>query len=154
MTVGWRRLPPADGHAYGRIVAIDDLVVFEGWEVVASAIAGYAVRFRLVVGPDVVARALEVDADGPHGLRRLSVRRDPKGHWWADGRRRTDLDGCLDVDVAAMPLATAPAIRRLDLPVGGTAAIVVARVDVPSVIVSPMEWRYERLPSDEPGAHR
>ncbi len=77
--------------------------------------AGMPCRFRLVVGPDFVARALEVDADGPHGLRRLSVRRDPKGHWWVNGKRRSDLDGRLDADVAATPLTNTPTIRRLGL---------------------------------------
>jgi hypothetical protein len=119
--------------------------VFEGWEVVAAPSGGYASRFRLVVGPDFVARALEVDADGPRGLRRVSARRDPKGHWWVNGQRRSDLDPALDADVAATPLTNTPTIRRLALDVGETADLSVAWVDVPSLEVTLREQRYERV---------
>ena len=77
--LGWRRLEPDPGHAYGRVLRVGDAAVYEGWEVVAGPSGGWAIRFRLVVGPDSVARALECDADGPRGLRRVSVRRSPKG---------------------------------------------------------------------------
>jgi hypothetical protein len=124
---------------------VGDAHVFEGWEIVAAPSGGHAVRFRLVVGPDFVARALEIDADGPRGLRRLSVRRDPKGHWWANGQRRSDLDAALDLDVAATPLTNTPTIRRLRLDPGQSAAITVAWVDVPTLDVNPVEQRYTRL---------
>ena len=140
-------MPPDEGHAYGRVVTIDDAHVFEGWEIVATPSVGYALRFRLIVGPDFVARALEIDADGPRGLRRLSVRRNPKGAWWADGKRRPDLDGCLDVDVAATPLTNTPTIRRLALPPGGAADVDVAWVDVPALTISVLRQRYEHLVS-------
>jgi hypothetical protein len=120
--------------------------VFEGWEVVAAESGGHAVRFRLIVGPDFVARALEVDADGPHGLRRLSVRRAPKGQWWVNGQRRSDLDPSLDVDIAATPLTNTPTINRLDLAPGEVAEIAVAWVDAPSLTIALTEQRYERLP--------
>ena len=127
------------------MVTIDDAHVFEGWEIVATPSVGYAVRFRLIVGPDFVARALELDADGPRGLRRLSVRRSPKGAWWADGKRRPDLDGCLDIDVAATPLTNTPTIRRLALPPGRAADVEVAWVDVPSLAISVVRQRYEHV---------
>jgi hypothetical protein len=138
-------VPPDDGHAYGRIVMVGDAHVFEGWEIVAVPSGGHAVRFRLVVGPDFVARALEMDADGPRGVRRLSVRRDPKGHWWANGQRRSDLDAAVDLDVAATPLTNTPTIRRLALAPGASADIIVAWVDVPALEVNAVEQRYTRL---------
>jgi hypothetical protein len=136
------------GHAYARVVHVGDTTVYEGWEVVARPGGGHAVRFRLVVGPDFVARALEVDADGPNGLRRLSVRRNPKGHWWADSKRRTDLDGSLDIDVAATPLTNTPTIRRLGLAPREAADVTVSWVDVPSLTIAAFDQRYERLPSE------
>jgi hypothetical protein len=123
-------------------------LIHEGWEVVATASGGHACRFRLVVGPDLVARALEVDADGPRGLRRLSVRRSPKGQWWVDGKRRLDLDGPLDADVAATPLTNTPTIRRLALEVQASATVSVVWVDVPSLTLAVVEQRYERVGPD------
>jgi hypothetical protein len=153
VTAGWRRLSPDDGHAYARVVDVGDTHVYEGWEVITRPSGGHAVRFRLVVGPDFVARALEVDADGPRGLRRLSVRRNPRGQWWADGKRRTDLDGCLDIDVAATPLTNTPTIRRLDLQLGEATELTVAWVDIPSLSIGPFVQRYERVNAAEPGTH-
>jgi hypothetical protein len=131
-------------------MTLADVHVFEGWEVIATEAGGYAVRFRQIVGPDFVTRALEVDADGPRGLRRLSARRDPKGHWWADGKRRSDLDGCLDADVAATPLTNTPAIRRLGLLPGEGADLLAAWVDAPALSIVATEQRYERLADDGP----
>ena len=146
--LGWQRLAPDEGHAYGRVLSLDDARIYEGWEVIAGPSGGYACRFRLVVGPDGITRALEVEADGPRGLRRLSVRRSLKGQWWADGKRRADLDGPLDADVAATPLTNTPAIRRLGLSSGDAADIEVVWVDVPSLAIAKTAQRYERLERD------
>jgi hypothetical protein len=119
--------------------------IYEGWEVAASSTSGWACRFRLLVDEHSVARALEAEADGPYGLRRLSVRRDPKGQWWVNGQRRSDLDACRDVDVAATPLTNTPTIRRLALPPHGSADLTVAWVDIPSLTVAAGEQGYDRL---------
>jgi uncharacterized protein len=141
------------GHAYGRILAIDDAQIYEGWEVAAGARGAWAVRFRLVVSDRSIARALEADADGPYGLRHLSVRRNPRGQWWVDGKRRSDLDACLDIDVAATPLTNTPTIRRLGLAVGESAEVVVGWVDVPALSIAAEDQSYERLPSIDGADH-
>jgi hypothetical protein len=151
IVAGWRRIDETPGHAYARVVNIARESVYEGWEVAAGPTGGWAVRFRLVVDASSIARALEVDADGPHGWRRLSMRRDPKGRWWADGKRRLDLDECLDADVAATPLTNTPTIRRLDLAAGESADIQVAWVDIPSLTVTAAPQGYDRLAADEVG---
>jgi hypothetical protein len=79
------------------------------------------------------------------------MRRDPKGRWWADGKRRLDLDECLDADVAATPLTNTPTIRRLDLAAGESADIQVAWVDIPSLTVTAGPQGYDRLAADEVG---
>jgi len=154
IVAGWRRIDETPGHAYARVVNIARESVYEGWEVAAGPTGGWAVRFRLIVDASSIARALDVDADGPHGWRRLSMRRDPKGRWWADGKRRLDLDECLDADVAATPLTNTPTIRRLDLAVGESADIQVAWVDIPSLSVTAEPQGYDRLAADEVGGLR
>jgi hypothetical protein len=153
ITLGWRRLEPTPGHAYGRVIRLSEAVVFEGWEVVARQSDGWAIRFRLIVGPNHVPRALEAEADGPRGLRRVSVRRSPKGQWFVDGKRRLDLEPCLDLDVAATPLTNTATVRRLGLDVGQSEELVVAWVDVPSLAVTPEPQGYDRLP-DGPNHQR
>lgn len=120
---------------------------------VARRSDGWAMRFRLIVGPNHVPRALEAEADGPLGLRRLSVRRSPKGQWFVDGKRRLDLEPCLDLDVAATPLTNTPTVRRLGLDVGQSEDLVVAWVDVPSLTVTAEAQGYDRL-ADGPDHRR
>ena len=58
-----------------------------------------------------------------------------------------DLDGCVDVDIAATPLTNTFPIRRLaHLAVGEAATSAVAWVDVPALDVTRVEQTYERLP--------
>lgn len=80
-------------------------------------------------------------ADGRH----LGLRRDGASRWAQDGNDRPDLAGAFDIDLAFSPFTNTLPIRRLDLPVGGAAEIVVAYVDAPSLAVLPDPQRYTRL---------
>jgi len=84
-------------------------------------------------------------ADGRH----LDLRRDGAGRWAQDGNDRPDLAGTVDIDLAFSPFTNTLPIRRLDLPVGGAAEIVVAYVDAPSLAVLPDPQRYTRLAVDQ-----
>ncbi len=63
-----------------------------------------------------------------------------------DGVHRPDLDGCLDVDIAATPLTNTFPIRRLArLSVGQVATSPVAWVDVPGLGTTRVDQTYRRL---------
>jgi len=99
----------------------------------------------VVVGPDWVTRRVEVRSVSTVGeaQRQLKV---SDGHWTVDGAARPDLDGCVDVDVAATPLTNTFPIRRLaHLAVGRSVTSAVAWVDVPALGVTRVEQTYERL---------
>jgi hypothetical protein len=68
------------------------------------------------------------------------------GRWTVDGAARPDLDGCVDVDIAATPLTNTFPIRRLtDVPIGEAVTSAVAWVDVPALRVTRVDQTYERL---------
>ena len=62
-----------------------------------------------------------------------------------NGAHRTDLDGCLDVDLGCTPFTNTLPIRRLQLDVGDAADVTSATVDVETLGVVPVRQRYHRV---------
>ena len=83
--------------------------------------------------------------DSPRRTRSISLERS-NGEWRVRGRRRRDLDGCVDIDVAATPLTNTFPIRRLArVGVGESRTVPVAWVEVPTLRVVRVEQTYTRL---------
>jgi uncharacterized protein len=67
------------------------------------------------------------------------------GVWIVDGKKRTDLGECTDVDIEASPVTNTIPIRRTSLKVGDRVDLTAAWVRFPSLVVEPLEQSYERL---------
>lgn len=88
-------------------------------------------------------RARSVDVRAVDGSDALRLAADGLGSWWQDGDRRSDLDGCLDVDLGCTPATnTAPVRRGVDAPVTA------AWVRFPELTVTRAAQRYTRLAAD------
>jgi len=78
---------------------------------------------------------------------------DGAGHWTdGAGRAHPELDGCVDVDIAATPFTNTLPIRRLELQPGQARDLRMLYVHVPELTVSPAEQRYTCLEHGEIGA--
>ena len=145
--VAWERADESGGFSVARRERLeppDAGWLFHGSEVLVGE-QTLSCTFCVVVGPDWVTRRVEVRSVSTVGeaQRRLKV---SDGHWTVDGAARPDLDGCVDVDVAATPLTNTFPIRRLaHLAVGRSVTSTVAWVDVPALGVTRVEQTYERL---------
>lgn len=123
----------------------------DGWlcsaaEVLANVRETVACTFRVRLDADWVTREVEVTSVGEAGERRLRLRADEDRRWQRDARPADELDGCVDVDVAATPLTNTFPIRRLaGLAVGEEVTTPVAWVDVPALRVTRVEQTYRRL---------
>jgi uncharacterized protein len=143
--VAWRRLS-GEGHSIGLLRSAEQGWVVYGSEVLADEGELVACHFRIALALDWSTRDVHVEALSAHGERRVDLRVDERRRWWRDGYRAVDLDGCIDVDVAATPLTNTFPIRRLaGLEPPQSATSVVAWVDVPSLRVRPVEQTYTRL---------
>ncbi len=121
---GWR----LSGHAEIRFPEGDTsfryrVVCNERWEPRAA-------RIDLRIGSD--RRQVEIEADSAHG-------------WIVGGFRNPDLLGCTDLDFAASPSTNTLALKRLGLPVGGSAEIRTAYFVFPDVVPMAVRQRYTRL---------
>jgi hypothetical protein len=142
--VAWERADDGRGHSVARRQRVDDGWLFHGAEVLVGK-ETLSCTFSVLVGPDWVTRSVEVlSVAGAGETSRLLAAAD--GHWTVDGTYRPDLDGCVDVDIAATPLTNTFQIRRLaHLDVGEAVTTAVAWVDVPALGVTRVDQRYERL---------
>jgi len=70
---------------------------------------------------------------------------DGHGRWGEmNGAHRTELDGCIDIDIAGTPFTNSIITHRLPLHVGDTADLHVVCVDVETLAVETRPTRYTR----------
>jgi len=144
-SVAWQRTDEWVGHSAARAEVAPDGWVFHGAEVLARP-EPLSCWFRVEVDQEWVTTGAEVLAFGGLGERRLVLEADGDRLWSRDGVRAPQLDGCLDVDIAATPVTNTFPVRRLqDLPLGQAVTIPVAWVDVPALTVERVEQTYRRL---------
>ncbi|HEY0757024.1 MAG TPA: putative glycolipid-binding domain-containing protein [Ktedonobacteraceae bacterium] len=71
---------------------------------------------------------------------------DGQGHWTDDaGVARSDLDGCLDIDISHTPFTNTLPLRRLELAPGESAHLLVAYAAIPDLVIRPARQRYTCL---------
>jgi hypothetical protein len=124
--------------------------VVEAHEVVVDEGQRWAVQFRVMLDRDWRTRDVDLtvtdgSSDGPH---HRQLRNDGAGAWTVDGQPDPRLDGCLDVDIGAVPITNTFAIRRTGLEPGGHADLAIAFVDVPDLSVQPLAQSYRRLDAE------
>jgi ADP-ribose pyrophosphatase YjhB (NUDIX family) len=107
----------------------------------------FRVRYHLECDPSWRLRRLEVRATGgAAGGAAIALRADGAGHWTnARGDALPELDGAIDVDIAACAFTNLPTIRRLQLAPGASATDRVVYVSVPALVAVAVEQRYTCL---------
>jgi hypothetical protein len=71
---------------------------------------------------------------------------DGHGRWGEmNGAHRTELDGCIDIDLAGTPFTNVIPIRRLPLHVGHSASQNVITIDIETLGVTVVPQMYTRL---------
>ena len=144
--VAWRRTDEDAGHSLARVERRDTGWLLHGTEVLAGPQTLLACSFRVEVDGAWATRRVEAVAVSADGECRLVLDADGDRRWWRDGVRAPELDGCVDVDVAATPLTNTLPIRRLaSLGTGQAVTAPVAWVDVPALGVTRVEQTYRRL---------
>jgi hypothetical protein len=144
--VAWRRSDEGAGHSLARVARRPRGWLCHGTEVLAAPDALLSCSFHVELDDAWATRVVEVTTVSADGERRLTLSADHDRRWSRDGERTPDLDGCVDVDVAATPLTNTFPIRRLAaLTVGQEVTSPVAWVDVPALGVTRVDQTYRRL---------
>jgi uncharacterized protein len=144
--LAWRRTDENAGHSIARVAQLPDGWLCHGSEVSAGPDAALACSFRVDLDTGWETRTARVWSLSQIGERRLGLTADVDRRWWRDGVRAPDLDGCIDVDVAATPLTNTFPINRLaELAIGASVTAPVAWVDVPELSATRVDQSYQRL---------
>ena len=143
-TILWRRLDEP-GHEAARLVETD-----AGYELAGSAVFAHGsepCRLDYVVACDVGWRTVACQVNGWVGaqLVAVAISVDPQGRWWMNDRDCPAVAGCIDVDLNFSPSTNLLPIRRLAMPIGGTANVRAAWLRFPSFALEPFDQTYERL---------
>ena len=144
--VAWRRTDEDAGHSLARVERTGPGWTFRGTEVMAGPETVLACSFRVEVDDAWATRLVEASSVSAAGERRLLLTADGDRRWSRDGVPAPELDGCVDVDVAATPLTNTLPIRRLaGLAEGQEVTTPVAWVDVPDLGVTRVDQTYRRV---------
>ncbi|VXB74537.1 putative glycolipid-binding domain-containing protein [Massilia sp. 9I] len=121
----------------------EDVIVADAVVIGDRGDGAFGCSYRICCDLGWRVRSLEVHAAGGASLVLTS---DGNGHWHdGDGRRQPQLDGCIDVDIAATPFTNTLPIRRLGAALAQRSIIAVAYVPLPSLKVERAEQAYTRL---------
>ena len=144
--VAWERVGESAGQSMARVGRLPWGWRCHGTEVLAGPRELLSCWFQVDLDEDWVTREVVVGAVAHGGRRTLTLSADDQRRWKVNGRHDPDLDGCIDVDVAATPLTNTFPIRRLaDLEVGRPVTTRIAWVDVPDLGVTRVDQTYRRL---------
>lgn len=75
----------------------------------------------------------------------VHIRRDFAGRWSVGDVPVPEITGCVDIDLAFSPVTNLLPIRRLALPIGGTAAVRAAWLRFPELTLEVLEQTYTRV---------
>jgi hypothetical protein len=114
----------------------------------------FRLQYKLKWRSDWRVRKVAIESHTAEGMIERNLRSDGRGHWQTDeGGHLPELDGCIDIDIAATPFTNVFPVRRLDLTPGQSAEIRVLYVEPPSLTIKAVTQRYRCL-ERSPDRHR
>jgi hypothetical protein len=104
----------------------------------------FAVRYDIELDDAWRTRSARLTGRSASGEHTRHLETDGEGRWLVDGRHVPEVDGCLDVDLAASAFTNALPVRRLALRPGEAAEAPAAHVTAQDLSVTRLEQRYVR----------
>jgi hypothetical protein len=102
------------------------------------------VDYEIVCASDGITKSVSIQISGLHDDFLLDMTREGTGLWTVNGRERSDLAECMDVDIGVTPASNSLPIRRLRFEIGQSRELVAAWLRFPDLRVAPMRQRYTR----------
>ncbi|MGH7498709.1 MAG: putative glycolipid-binding domain-containing protein [Gemmatimonadales bacterium] len=137
----WRRLD-RPGHEAARLIFHDPF-----WQLSGTAVFAHEsqpCRLEYLVVCTASWQTLRAKIAGWVGSRcvRLDLVSDSTHHWRLNGVECTEVEGCIDLDLAFSPATNLLPIRRLHLPLGQRAEVTTAWLRFPDLTLQPLAQAY------------
>ncbi len=143
--VAWRRSDEIEADELCTLTVRDNGLSLVGTVIGADAGRPLRVEYRVFAEPAGTTTAVYVRQWLGFEQQTLTLMRDPKRGWTQDGKPVRALKPCLDVDLGCSPSTNTLPIRRLRLPIGGSATIKAAWVRFPELEVVRADQTYTRV---------
>lgn len=108
----------------------------------------FSLRYRVLCDSRWATRAVHLEQEWLGDAHSLQLTSDNFQHWWMSGEVRSDLTGCLDVDISLTPATNILPIRRLALSLGEEKDVDVVWIRLPEREVTRARQSYLRLGVD------
>ena len=143
-TILWRRLD-RPGHEAARLVQQPS-----GWHLSGAAIFNHDDRpcwLDYQIRCDAAWHTVFAQIEGWVGREAISIdiKVDSSHCWHVNGKERSEVEGCIDLDLNFSPSTNLLPVRRLSLAPGDAAAVKAAWLRFPSFSLEPLEQIYRRL---------
>jgi hypothetical protein len=147
-SAAWRHLDSREGFETTFFASHGPDTTIEGHTAAVEDAAAWAVRYAITVDGTWHAREATIVGQVADGVREVLLRSTGEGRWEVNGRRRPELDGCLDVDLESSACTNTLPVHRLGLDIGDRARAPAAYVRASDLAVTRLEQEYRRIDND------
>jgi uncharacterized protein len=109
----------------------------------------YRVDYHIKTNPDWETQYVQITSRHSNREQYYRLTSDGNGNWIVDGRRISQFDGCIDVDIAITPFTNTLPINRLRLHTRETKHIRVIYFDLLQQQVKPVVQVYKRISEEK-----
>jgi hypothetical protein len=109
----------------------------------------YRVDYHIKTNPDWETQYVQITSRHSNREQYYRLTSDGSGNWIVDGRRLSQFDGCIDVDIAVTPFTNTLPINRLRLHTRETKHIRVIYFDLLEQQVKPVVQVYKRISEEK-----
>lgn len=105
----------------------------------------YRVEYHIRTNANWETIFLSINSRHSNKTQQVQLESDGKGNWYSNGKKNTEFDGCIDVDIPLTPFTNTLPIRRLLLKNDQSEEIRVIYCDLLEGKIHPVRQRYIRL---------
>lgn len=140
----WRRTDTAMFECC-RLSSTGGLYFFEGTVLAPLDNEPAEIRYEIIAAANWQSLAARVRVQRGHEQKTVEISRDGLDHWSVNGTIHPEFDGLQDLDLAFSPCSNTLPIRRLSLPMGGSANVTALWLRFPQLDVKPLAQKYTRI---------
>lgn len=140
----WRHVGLRDGFEVAFFESNDKGYEIRGHTTAVEEDQPWVVQYLITLDRDFLTQTARISGWSTTSRSTLRIECDSAGKWSVNGTRRSDLDGCLDLDLESSAVTNTIPVHRLNLPVGTAADVPAAYVRAHDLKVERLEQRYER----------
>jgi len=141
----WRLEGVYQGFEYTRFAQIDDNITLEGTSLGVEDGVAWKINYFIRLTSEWLVRYADITS---HDGSQLVLEVDARQDWNVNGKSKPQLQGCIDLDLAASTVTNTIPIHRLSLLVGSRGESQTVYIATDGLKVQTLDQSYKRLPDN------